>query len=639
MSWFKISRQNFIPLVIATLLLTPIIACGTAGETETSAQQPAAAQQQPAAQQSAPAQPAPTEPSASVQSAPALSAPAQAGAAGQTSGQTSGQTAPGQAAPTAVPQSAAPSSDTAMAAEPMGTLNTGLKEMGPFFLHPSNLGNPQIFVHGTAPIGEGLIQKDIHREVSGLLASSWEISEDFLTWTFELNEGVQFHKGYGEMTSEDVVWSMRQWGLSKHPRAGQLANFWEERPGSEIIDDYTFKVHTGEPFVEVIARQWFMTPGGGSTFIASKKQTDELGVEAASMDMAATGPWEIAEHRTGEFWKMSAVRDHWRHTPAFAEFIMWEIPEEASRVAGFQTGNLDTFLMSFDTIPAVLQVEGAKLLTVPNAIEMGLRIYGNWYPVEGVETRPGYDPELPWVSSTDDITSPDWEAARKVRLAMITAIDRQGLVDTILSGYGHIETSMRNYSGFEHYLDGRDWEFNPDRARELLAEAGYPDGFSITLTPSIRGAPAEVEGCEAIAQMWHDIGLDVDFQRVPYTTLRPQLVGRTYQGATCHAGTPPPTPATGYGSYISANPFNRGLEHQWSEDKMLEAQAAVDPAEREALEREIGQWLFDHVLTDINYYTIDAVWPVGPRIEPWLEHVRTTDVRQINGYEYIRPRQ
>ncbi|MCE2501646.1 MAG: ABC transporter substrate-binding protein [Dehalococcoidia bacterium] len=639
MSWFKISRQNFIPLVIATLLLTPIIACGTAGETETPVQQPAAAQQQPAAQQSAPAQPAPTEPSAAVQSAPALSAPAQAGAAGQTSGQTSGQTAPAQVAPTAVPQSAAPSSDTAMAAEPMGTLNTGLKEMGPFFLHPSNLGNPQIFVHGTAPIGEGLIQKDINREVSGLLASSWEISEDFLTWTFELNEGVQFHKGYGEMTSEDVVWSMRQWGLSKHPRAGQLANFWEERPGSGIIDDYTFKVHTGEPFVEVIARQWFMTPGGGSTFIASKKQTDELGVEAASMDMAATGPWEIAEHRTGEFWKMSAVRDHWRHTPAFAEFIMWEIPEEASRVAGFQTGNLDTFLMSFDTIPAVLQVEGARLLTVPNAIEMGLRIYGNWYPVEGVETRPGYDPELPWVSPTDDITSPEWEEARKVRLALITAIDRQGLVDTILSGYGHIETSMRNYSGFEHYLDGRDWEFNPDRARELLAEAGYPDGFSITLTPSIRGAPAEVEGCEAIAQMWHDIGLDVDFQRVPYTTLRPQLVGRTYQGATCHAGTPPPTPATGYGSYISANPFNRGLEHQWSEDKMLEAQAAVDPAEREALEREIGQWLFDHVLTDINYYTIDAVWPVGPRIEPWLEHVRTTDVRQINGYEYIRPRQ
>ena len=598
MSWFRMSRNCLLTLVIAALFLVPIIACGTARETETEPQQPPAQQQ----------------------------APAPSG---------TGQSAPAQVAPTVVPQAAA-ASETTMAAEPMGTLNTGLKETGPFFLHPSSLGNPQIFVHGTAPIGEGLLQQDLNRDVSGLLAKSWEISEDFLTWTFVLNEGIEFHKGYGEMTSEDVLWSMQQWGLSKHPRAGQLTTFWQDRDGTEIVDKYTLKVNTGEPVVSVIAETWFMTPGGGSTFIASKRQTDELGVEGASTQMAATGPWEIIDHRTGEFWKMAAVKDHWRHTPEFAEFIMWEIPEESSRLAGFQTGQLDTFLMAFDTIPSVLELEGAQLMTVPNAIEMGLRIYGNWYPIEGVDQRPGYDPELPWVSPTDDVTAPEWDTARKVRLALVMAIDRQALVDTILSGHGHIRTSMRNYTGFEEYLDGRDFEFNPDRALELLEEAGYPDGFGITLTPSLRGAPAEVEGCEAIAQMWNDIGLDVNFQRVPYTTLRPQLVARTYQGATCHAGTPPPTPATGFGSYLAANPFNRGLEHWWTEAKMTEAQAAVDPAIREALEREIGHFLFDHVLTDINYYTIDAVWPVGPNIEPWTEHVRTSDVRQINGYEYIR---
>ena len=604
MSWSRIGRKSLFVLLIGGLVLTPVVACGSSGESEAPATQPTAV-----AQQQAQAQPAATE-----------AAPAQA-----------------QVAPTAMPQ-AAPAADTMTVVEPTGTLNTGLKEMGPFFLHPSNLGNPQIFVHGTAPIGEGLLQQDLNREVSGLLAKSWEISEDFLTWTFVLNEGVQFHKGYGEMTSEDVMWSMRQWGLSKHPRAGQLTTFWQERAGTEIVDQYTLKVHTGEPVVGVIAETWFMTPGGGSTFIASKRQTEELGVEEASTQMAATGPWEIADHRTGEFWKMEAVRNHWRHTPEFAEFVMWEIPEESSRLAGFLTGKLDTFLMAFDTIPSVLEVEGAQLVTVPNAVEMGLRIYGNWYPLEGVETRPGYDPELPWVSPTDDITSPEWDQARKVRLALVAAIDRQALVDTILSGHGHIRTSMRNYTGFEEYLDGRDWEFDPERSLELLEEAGYPDGFSITLTPSLRGAPAEVESCEAIAQMWSNIGLDVEFQRVPYTTLRPQLVARTYQGATCHAGSPLPTPATGFGSYLAANPFNRGLEHAWSEAKMQEAQSAVDPDVREALEREIGQFLFDHALTDINYYTIDAVWPVGPRIEPWTEHVRTTDVRQINGYEYIRHR-
>jgi len=625
MSWFRISRYSPFTLAIAALLLIPIIACGTAQETGTDSQQPAAAPQQPAAQQQDPAQPAATQPPA-------------AQAAPSSGGQSSAAPQAAQAAPTAAPQQAAPSDTTAQAVEPTGTLNTGLKEMGPFFLHPSTLGNPQIFVHGTAPIGEGLLQEDVNRNVLGLLAESWEISDDFLTWTFNLNQGVQFHKGYGEMTAEDVVWSMQQWGLSKHPRAGQLENFWAPRPGSEIIDDYTLKVHTGEPLVHVIAQRWHMTPGGASTFIASKKQTDELGVEAASEQMAATGPWEIVDHRTGEFWKMAAVRDHWRHTPEFAEFIMWEIPEESSRVAGFQTGNLDTFLMGYDSIPSVLDVEGAQLMKVPNAIVQSLRIYGQWYPVEGVETRAGYDPSLPWISASDDINSAEWDNARKVRQALITAVDRQALVDEILSGNGNTNTPIHSYSGFEHYLDGRDWQYDPDGAKQLLAEAGYPDGFSITLTPALRGAPQEVESCEAIAQMWENIGLDVDFQRIPYGTLRPTLVGRTYQGATCHAGGPLPTPANGFGSYLTENPFNRGLEHAWSDDLMRRAMAEVDPDAREAMERELGQFLFDHALTDLTYYNIDALWPVGPRIEPWTEHVRRSDVRQINGYEYIRHR-
>ena len=193
MSWFKISRYSPFTLAIAALLLIPIIACGTAQETGTDSQQPEAAPQQ-----QAPAQPAATQPPAA-QAAPS--------GAGQSAAPPAAQ-----AAPTAAPQQAAPSDTTAQAVEPTGTLNTGLKEMGPFFLHPSTLGNPQIFVHGTAPIGEGLLQEDVNRNVLGLLAESWEISDDFLTWTFKLNQGVQFHKGYGEMTAEDVVWSMQQWG-------------------------------------------------------------------------------------------------------------------------------------------------------------------------------------------------------------------------------------------------------------------------------------------------------------------------------------------------------------------------------------------------------------------------------------------
>ena len=292
MNRFGLNKSVFLS-VLALFSLALILACGAAAT-----QEDGGTDTQPVVQEVAPVE-QPSEPAA-------MNEPA---------------------APTAEPgQMEAP----AMVAKPEGTLNTGIKEMGPFFLHPSTLGNPQIFVHSTAPIGEGLFQQDLDRNVNGLLAESWEISEDFLTWTIKINQGVQFHKGYGEMTAEDVVWSMQQWGLSKHPRAGQLTTFWEDREGSEIVDDYTIKVNTGEPVVGVIAERWHSIPGGASTFIASKKQTEELGVDEASTQMAATGPWEIVDHKTGEFWKMEAVEDHWRHTPAFAEFIMWEIPEESS---------------------------------------------------------------------------------------------------------------------------------------------------------------------------------------------------------------------------------------------------------------------------------------------------------------------
>ena len=99
-----------------------------------------------------------------------------------------------------------------------------------------------------------------------------------------------------------------------------------------------------------------------------------------------------------------------------------------------------------------------------------------------------------------------------------------------------------------------------------------------------------------------------------------------------------PTPANGFGSYLTENPFNRGLEHAYSDDLMRQAMAEVDPDQRELMERELGQFLFDHALTDLTYYNIDALWPVGPRIQPWTEHVRRSDVRQINGYEYIKHR-
>ena len=115
-------------------------------------------------------------------------------------------------APTAISATSQPS-------KPTGTLSMGQSDMGRFTAHPRLVGNPGLFLISAAPVGETLFTFDSDRKLTPMLAKAWDISADFLTWTFELEQGVQLHKGYGEMTSEDVVWSYNQWSdNAKHPR-------------------------------------------------------------------------------------------------------------------------------------------------------------------------------------------------------------------------------------------------------------------------------------------------------------------------------------------------------------------------------------------------------------------------------------
>jgi peptide/nickel transport system substrate-binding protein len=602
-NWFRNPRDVILVPIVLTLAL--VIACGTAAPEQSAPEQPAA--EQPAAQPTAVQQEAPKD---------------------------SG------AAPTAVPAATLAPPEVM---ESGGTINVGQKELGIFAGHPTLAVNPALFVIQTAPVTEGLLYTDLNREIKGWLAESWSISPDSTTWTFKLHQGVPFHKDYGEMTAEDVVWSFKE-GWAQNEKLGRFTDvklFWHAEGGRvETPDRYTVTVHTGKPLADAgVLNLWMLSPSaGGGTWVASKEQSEKEGVEAANGNPALTGSWEIVEHRSQEFWKMRAVEDHWRKTPDFAELVFWEIPEESSRIAGFQTGQLDTFLMNFDSIPVVEKVEGARLMSIPGSAEAILRLYGN-YLVEALDGNnlPAYDPQMAWISSDPGPDSEEWKRAVKVRQALNIAIDRQAIVDTLLRGRGR-PLALGYWGNFESQLAGRQWEFNPDKARELLAEAGA-EGFSITLTPALRGAPAETEACEAVAAMWTNIGIDVKFQRIPYSVLRPQVVARTYQGATCH---------TVAGRLMSPGPsailttkgtFNAGATHPIMEELSPLIQVTIDSEERVRLETELGRFLFDSAITMTGLYAIDAVWPVGARLEEWTEHVKTKDMRQINGYEFIQHRQ
>ena len=386
---------------------------------------------------------------------------------------------------TAVPQAvptATPVPQAVVKVGPFGTLNIGYQEnLGVFNSHPRLTGGNYALFVGTS-IGETLLGRfgpEKNYEFSTKLLKEWSLSPDNMVWTLKLEEGVQFHKGYGEMTAEDVIWSFKESVAegSRATRRNQYRRlFFNEKGSIKAVDDHTIEVNMGVPQYDLLAM--VATPSSG--FIMSKKQADELGEDGASKNGAGTGPWNFVEAVTGQFWKFEAVEDHWRKTPEFAELVFHDIPEESTRLANFQTGRLDTFVMQLDSKPTVDTVAGVKYMRIAGGGNEHLGFFGNWYTGHGTpehkEKYPGYDPDLPWVSSNPDINSPEWDRARKVRLAMALAIDRQIIVDTILKGEGR-PTVLWGWEEVEDRLPAnvqKGYEYNPERARELLAEAGYP---------------------------------------------------------------------------------------------------------------------------------------------------------------------
>tara|TARA_B100001167_G_scaffold96163_1_gene58473 strand:+ start:222 stop:2117 length:1896 start_codon:yes stop_codon:yes gene_type:complete len=554
--------------------------------------------------------------------------------------------APAAAAATAVPGRPTPLPQAAKApaakVKPAGILNHGVAETGIFQGHPTEVSSPRI-QYMSSSVGEGLVTIGRDLQPNPMIATSWEVSDDFLEWTWTIRDDVDFHKGYGHMTTEDVIYSLEGFYTgAKLARAGILGNYYgfdgKGDSSTTIIDDYTYVVKNSKPWVPATVNEFSRNAAGVSVWIVSKKQSDELGSDKASIDIASTGPWEVVDHVSGSYWKFKAVEDHWRQTPYFEELNYWSIPEESARVAGFQTGNLDMFTMAFDSLPTVEAVEGAVVTGWPNGGQAGLNFYGQYYgKMKDGSDYPAYDCTQPWVSCDMDVDSEEWAKAVQVRKAMNIAIDRQTLVDELLSGFGRVQ-SVRDWMGHDH-RQNPDWnyEYNPELAKQMLEDAGYGDGFEITLTPAIRGAPAEVESCHAVANYWENIGISVKIQNLPYATIRPELISRQYNGITCLTVSSRLSPIIGASNYTTDSTYSYGTHHPKLDELIWHTQKQVAQAEIEAGELEVYNFIWDNSMA-ASLYVHDGLWPAGPRIDPIWEPTDFSDMKAPSGFEYVKHR-
>ena len=525
-----------------------------------------------------------------------------------------------------------------------GTLDVGFREVVTFGNDHTVRTTPETGIASTIA-SEPMLRLDRNGQVVPGVISDWSLDDSSTVWTFKVQQGVEFHRGWGNLTSDDIIFTQQEiGGEDSIDSAASLSRgyFAAEGGGTTKVDDYTFTVDLVNPQRGLL--DYLIQPA----FVLSKSAYDSLGREVAGPLGIGTGPWLFEEDSHHEYWRFSALQDHWRKAPEFAELVYWQIPEESARLAGFLTGKLDTFLMNFDSKPSLDKVPGIHYMAIPNGTSAHLGLHPNHYVGMGEadfeERRPGAfnclkDDACPWVSPNPDINSPEWERARKVREAILISVDRQAIVDSFLDGEG-LPQSLWTWENAVHRLPPkyREWEFNPDRARQLLNEAGYEDGFDMIVTASTRGVAGEHASCEAVAEYLEDIGIRTQIDRVPYTVIGPKLNTRSYVGLSCHGTGGRASPATiMYILYGSESGFSGGFDHPIMDQLMDEMNAAVDEEVHWATLIEIAAFIYDNAM-DSGLYTVNLLFPLGPGVVEWSEHINYAESRALGAYEYAKHR-
>jgi peptide/nickel transport system substrate-binding protein len=346
------------------------------------------------------------------------------------------------------------------------------------------------------PIFESLIGLGPDGQLVPLLATSWEPNEDSTIWTIHLREGVQFHDGWGEMTSEDVKFSIERFA-SPEAVSARSTMLQEYIKDIVAVDKYTVEIDLLKPnpeFVEFLFRDGPINSDG---MVMSKAYFDAVGVDGFLYHPIGTGVWKFSAYEYANFISFDAVDEHWSgKLPEFDHLIIMEVPEEGARIAMLRNGDADLIDVSIDSAVS-MKNEGWNVLVVPEIGASSLRFIGNWRP-EAIEAN------MP----TSHV---------EVREALSLAINRQEIVDNMFGGlFDPVPLPGLGTAKVWLGIDNSQWvewaktadRYDPERAKELLAEAGFPDGFEITVwsTTSSRG-PWQPELIEVIAGYWEQIGV------------------------------------------------------------------------------------------------------------------------------------
>lgn len=433
-------------------------------------------------------------------------------------------------------------------------------------------------------IYDGLVATGTDMTLEPRLATDWEIV-DALTWRFKLREGVKFHDGT-DFTAEDAKFTI-DYILDEENKSG-LRSYISPITEVEIVNDYEILIHTSRPYVTLanqLARAVLVVPS--DTY-------QEMGRDEFSISPVGTGPFRFVEWAKDQHVALEANDDYWAGRPKVDTLTIRTVPDPATRVAGLLAGEIHIIA---DVAPdAVPQVENASGVEV----------------VSGGGLTQNFLALNTFAEPFDDI---------RVRKALNYAIDQDEIIGSLLGGRGTVNQGpfAPNTFGYDPDLVG--YSYDPEQARDLLAEAGYADGGPVIelwyqTGSGVSGANDQVAA--AIAGQLDEVGFEVTLtplERARYLEVlvtSPQLP---------HFAIADNRDALGDGDFLLGLWYHSARRAHYYNTPALDALieeelTLLDRDERLAKLHEIGDYIVDDAAVGF-LFTVDVLYGVSDRVSGW----------------------
>jgi peptide/nickel transport system substrate-binding protein len=419
----------------------------------------------------------------------------------------------------------------------------------PDVLDATKSGSPQFFTT-LQNVYEGLTWQNLKGDTIPGVAKSWDILDGGKVIVFHLRHGVTFHSG-DPLTAKDVVWT--------HERYLKYARFYvgiaRYIDRVEAIDDFTVKFTFKQPDAEFLAIHPLL--------IVSKAYYDRVGEAEFTKHPAGTGPYKIVNYLPGQYLDLEAYDKYWGPKPQVKNARFYFVKDANTRVAKLQAGEVDLIMSTPYNVVDSLEKAGFHLVKLPSQPTTSIQFHLK-------------NPNTPW----HDL---------RVRQAIAYAIDKKAIVKGLLHGVPvHYPRLLPDEIGYDPNL--KDYEYNPAKARQLMKEAGYADGFTMPFFVQTGIFFGMEETAEAVTlYLKQNLGITTHAQGLALG----ELIGKIFQSArdpsaqfVAIGGYPIaslPTPLWGIGlAFYGKNPA--ALYSDPELDKLFDkAEATFNPAEQAPL--------------------------------------------------------